>query len=446
MPLKKYAVALNVALLAFAAVAQNPIRLWDYPLPMNNGQMIPRAPAIGAEGTVYFGWGSQMLAVNTNGTLQWSYDTGMEEVTCPALAPDGTINFCAQSASYYPVYPYTRYTNYALTPSGSVAYQGSGSGLLQMAIGKHGEAYQGGNSVSTPLGIFSLFNYGGASNLAVDKDGRTYFGGSDGNFYCVGYSDRSGNFLPFWYDYFDMSFGQPVLGDGMVFFTAANGSSFLYGLPTRSGGSSFTADCAATASPVVDQNNSVYIGENDGTFSCFPTRFGISGWSFATSNSIIFAAALGANGYAYFGSGSNLFAVDTNGVEQWQFSLPDQVASSPIISGNGVLYIGTESTLTALQIFTGPAGGRWPMWGCDLRNGFRATPFDGAHIAIEYMNAITNGFELVACCPPGRGHIEASTNLEDWTVLTNVGSANGTLYLHDVNPTLTRRFYKISSP
>jgi outer membrane protein assembly factor BamB len=50
------------------------------------------APAMGSDGTVYFGTGDDYLyALNSDGTLSWKFQTGNVVGSSPAIGSDGTV-------------------------------------------------------------------------------------------------------------------------------------------------------------------------------------------------------------------------------------------------------------------------------------------------------------------------------------------------------------------
>ncbi len=73
-------------------------------------------PAIGTDGTIYFGSGTYNLnaklkAVNPNGTLKWAFATGNYALSSPAIGTDGTI-YAGSSDGYL----------YGLNPDGTLKW------------------------------------------------------------------------------------------------------------------------------------------------------------------------------------------------------------------------------------------------------------------------------------------------------------------------------------
>ena len=69
-------------------------KLWEF----NAGFGLSISPAIGADGTIYFGTGAEqqvsgkLYALNPDGTTKWTIDLAVQPIsTAPAIGPDGTI-------------------------------------------------------------------------------------------------------------------------------------------------------------------------------------------------------------------------------------------------------------------------------------------------------------------------------------------------------------------
>ncbi len=65
-----------------------PLLKWSY----ETSGPIWSSPAIGADGTIYFGYDG-LYALNSDGSLKWRYLTGCEVPSSPAIRDEGTIYF-----------------------------------------------------------------------------------------------------------------------------------------------------------------------------------------------------------------------------------------------------------------------------------------------------------------------------------------------------------------
>jgi outer membrane protein assembly factor BamB len=69
-------------------------QIWSFPDATSglNIDLVSSSPAIGRDGTLYFGSTSKAVyAVDSNGGLKWSFDTGDIVESSPGIGPDGTI-------------------------------------------------------------------------------------------------------------------------------------------------------------------------------------------------------------------------------------------------------------------------------------------------------------------------------------------------------------------
>jgi len=85
-----------------AIYSNNGTQKWQYPV----GNDIDSSPAIGSDGTIYFGdWSGNVHAVNPNGTRKWMYHTGDVITSSPAIGDDGTIYIGSHDDYVYAFYP-----------------------------------------------------------------------------------------------------------------------------------------------------------------------------------------------------------------------------------------------------------------------------------------------------------------------------------------------------
>ena len=109
------------------------------------GNVIDSSPAIGSDGTVYFGSDDNYLyALNSDGSLKWKFQTGDSISSSPAISADGTVYVGSDGL-------------YALNPDGSLKWKFK-TGFW-------------GNWIS--------------SSPAIGADGTVYFGSDDGYLYAI---------------------------------------------------------------------------------------------------------------------------------------------------------------------------------------------------------------------------------------------------------------------
>ncbi len=85
----------------YVAINPDGTRRWHYPISQN----ILTKPAIGADGTVYFGtWDSNIRALDiTDGSLKWSLNTGGWIECHPLIGADGTLYIGSNSGRLYAI-------------------------------------------------------------------------------------------------------------------------------------------------------------------------------------------------------------------------------------------------------------------------------------------------------------------------------------------------------
>ncbi|MEL7118376.1 MAG: PQQ-binding-like beta-propeller repeat protein [Bacteroidota bacterium] len=273
----------------------------------------PSAPAIGDDGTLYFG--SQdfnVYAVDpTNGSIKWSYATGARVRSRAAIADDGTIYVTAQDNKLY-----------ALNSNGSLKW-----------------SYETGASI---------FN----ASPAVGADGTIYFGSDDAKLYAMNadgtekWSFETGARVRV-----DAAIGS----DGTIY--VGSDDAKLYALNTDGTEKwSYTAGAPIKASPCMDADGTIYFGDDGGIFYALNSD-GTEKWKFTTvdNNPFLGGPVLGEDGTIYVGTkrgptsdAAVFYAINANGTEQWKYtfapssedpSFQSDILGTPTVGADGTVYI-----------------------------------------------------------------------------------------------------------
>jgi len=215
---------------SLVAVNPNGTEKWRY----QTGQWLTSAPAIGLDGTIFFGSSDTYIyAVNSNGTLRWRYKTGDYVMGSASIAADGTV-YIASWDGYL----------YALDPSnGSLIWRcriNFGS-KVNPSIGPDGTIFIGGKDIyaiypnGTMCWTFVLDSMSSVewSSPAVSADGIIYVGtifgdGAGGDIIAVNsngterWRQRIANY---WVDS-----SPAIAADGTVYIGCAydSGGGYLY--------------------------------------------------------------------------------------------------------------------------------------------------------------------------------------------------------------------------
>jgi PQQ-like domain len=147
---------------------------------------------------------------------------------------------------------------------------------------------------------------------------------------------------------------SPAIGsDGTIYVTS--GSSLL-ALASNDGSVKWKAplENMATASPAIALDGTVRVGDQAATYPDGSVKggklyafaaSGASTWSFATGGHVYSAPALSAEGTAFFGSYSAVWAVRTDGTASFQHAVVGQVLASPSLNSEGSVYLGASGNL-----------------------------------------------------------------------------------------------------
>jgi outer membrane protein assembly factor BamB len=290
------------------------------------GGEIYSSPAIGKDGTIYFGsWDKNLYAVKRDGSLKWAFPTGDIVWSSPAIAADGTIYVGSSDKNLY-----------AVNPDGTQKW-----------------AFLTGGAVD--------------SSPAIAADGTIYVGSSDKNLYAVNPANGSqkwafpiGNYV----------YASAIGPDGTIYV-----GSFDFKLyAVNSNGTqkwAFTTGGPIYFSPSIGSDGTIYAGSYDHSLYAVNPD-GTKKWAFPTGLWIESTPAIGSDGTIYFGSGdSKIYALDPDGTEKWAFPTNGLVASGPAIGKDGTIYMGSyDYNLYALTSTSkGLAASTWPMFHQNITHG-----------------------------------------------------------------------------
>jgi outer membrane protein assembly factor BamB len=302
-----------------AVCAEEVTQKWTSP----TGDGIRSSPAIGSDGTIYFGSDDgKFYALNpTDGSVKWTYtisDRGPIPIrSSPAIGSDGTIYFGTDSGNFYALYP-------AVNPDKRVKW----------AFPAAGKIY------STP---------------AIGSDGTIYFGTDAGNFYALNPALNPDKRVK-WYKYIGkMVYASPAISsDGTIYIS---GDGFLSALNPDNGDIKWTYkdgniggvdySLAIGSSPAIGSDGTIYIGSRDGILYAINPNNGQSKWMYMTARSLLTSPAIGSDDTIYVGSTTGtLFAYSPNGVRKWTYQTTcdmciPMILSSPAIGRDGTIYFGS---------------------------------------------------------------------------------------------------------
>ncbi len=329
-------------------------------------------PTMGWDGTLYVAGGSNLYAVNPDGTLKWSYksshgcftppniDRSYGMGSTPAVDTNGNVYICA---SYDPAN--TMYL-YCITPAGSLKWVSPSLTGWPMyaspAIAADGTIY-----VNAPNGylygidsngvikyIFTSLHGSAQSSPAIATNGMVYsvaYHSTDGHTLCA---IRNASII--WTNFFPGSASggrsSPAIGSNGVIYLSAGQNVYAVG---TNGSTIRTWSTGSTiySSPAVDSNGMVYVGSGSSLYS-FNSASGATNWIRPVDGVVTSSPAIDNNGNLYFGDDIYLYSVAAaDGQINWQFELDDYISHhSPLIGTDGTVYM---TDLSGLYAVYGPA-------------------------------------------------------------------------------------------
>ncbi|PIP78907.1 MAG: hypothetical protein COW84_10700 [Gammaproteobacteria bacterium CG22_combo_CG10-13_8_21_14_all_40_8] len=352
----------------------------------------------------------------TRGSVKWLFNTGGAVNSSPAIGRDGSIYFGSDDGNLY-----------KLDSSGTEVWRFSTSGAIQgdpaivnsngldsVFFGSaDGRVYVRGEDNLSGCGTSPLVS-GVSNSIAVDEFLQRFYVSSSNSLYQF---DFSCNLISVFTTPPGNMTTAAVTSEGMVFVGSEDG--FIYGV-TFLGTSPNVAFNFATSSmpnhsaPILQPNGNIIVGSDDNnmynllgtqpplltTLWIFPTTqpiessaiiapdgtvlfgsndknlyavssSGVEKWKITTSGAVTSTPAVGASGNVYFASQDNfLYASDSAGNVLWSLNLNAPILSSPVLLSDGSLLIGSQDG-NLYSVFTqsgGLATTDWPMKGRDIKH------------------------------------------------------------------------------
>jgi len=319
------------------------------------------SPAIGEDGTIYFGWKDGYLyAVNPGGSLKWRYMTNDKILSSPAIGNDGTIYIGSSDKKLYAIEDSITYGKLRWT------FESSNYGIdSPILIGTDGTIYAvaGDLYAIDPAGNQKWsYNTGIAcdeASVAMSHDGSCLYSQYATTFdYYLASVDTNGSVnwerdigtTPM-----DFSFSTPAVGsDGVIYFPTGFGGP-LYAVNPNS---IIKWNCPGLGdlrytSPAIGVGDTIYMAGGFGGNLHAITPGGSPVWSFNTVNTILSSPIIDGNGTIYIASYDTLYAINPDGTVKWTLQVESSTVSTPAMDTSGNIYICSATRLYAI----GPGSG-----------------------------------------------------------------------------------------
>ncbi|MEK7449362.1 MAG: PQQ-binding-like beta-propeller repeat protein [Planctomycetota bacterium] len=329
--------------------------------------MISDGAGLGATAHPMFRYNRKHTALSTltgsiTDTLKWSYLTGGEVQSSPAVSAGNKIIFGSYDGNLY-----------SLNANGSFnwSYSVGGTAHSSPAVATDGTIYTGGLTGLYALnadGSLKWFYNAGTwlkSSPVINSDGTIYIGGTNGLFYAIN-PDGS---LKWIYTAGGWIESSPAIADNGTIYVGSFDNK-LYALnPTSTLKWSFSTGGSIVSSPAVAADGTIYIGSYDGKLYAVNPD-GSQKWTFNTGGQVHSSPAIAADGKIIVGSDDNqIYAVNTNGSQAWSYLAGDNVRSSAAIDSTGTIFIGSDDG----KIYSLTAGGGF-NWSYNTTSPVRSSP------------------------------------------------------------------------
>ena len=346
------------------------------------GGDVNSSPAIGSDGTIYVGSDDyKVYALNPDGTEKWAFETGGWVKSSPAIGSDGAIYVGSYDHKFY-----------ALNPDGTERWEFKPWDIVwsSHAIGSDGTIYVGSYDdwiyALSPDGTKKwAFKTGGqvSSPPAIGSDGTIYVGTTGLQIYALNpdgtrkWVFKTGGSVS----------SSPAIGSDGTIYVASYKK--LYALnPDGTERWAFETGDWVWSSPAIGSDGTIYVGSDDyKVYALNPD--GTEKWAFETEGWVKSSPAIGSDGTIYVGSDDHkVYALNPDGRKKWEFETGGAIDSSPAIGSDGTIYVGSLRWDNKVYALTSSSRGLqadapWPKFQHDNRN-TGALPFVPAPILLSF--------------------------------------------------------------
>jgi len=263
---------------------------------------IDASPSLGINGEIYIGsWDNNFYTINSDGSLNWSYNTDYAIRSSAAIRADKAI--CV----------------------GSLATTATCSTFLFNLNGSLNWSYATGKQI--------------VSSPVVGDDLSIYVGSLDNNFY----SFTSTGSLSWSYQDGDEIDSSPALSSNGKIYVG----SWYHNLYSFSSSGkldwSYETGYGVESSPAIASDGDIYVGSADYNLYAFYSS-GSLRWSYGTDSGVVSSPAINNAGGIYVGSyDNNLYSLCSNGSLMWSYAADQFIESSPTLGNDGGIYISIRS-------------------------------------------------------------------------------------------------------
>lgn len=346
---------------------------WTYA----TGGNIVSSPALGDEGIVIVGANDNLVhAVQPgDGSVQWTFDTEFDVRRPIVVAEDGTIYAANEMGVII-----------ALNPDGTERWRFD-SGLespvtADMALAADGTLYAGiGGSTQATLyavnpdgSLFWMFSPNtSVRGIAIGLDGLIVITDANGRIYGI---DPFG-VLQWDEDYSSSINSSPAIGaDGTIYVGYNSTTTSFVAVSPEDGSLIWEATLGRiSASAATGVDGTIYVPvanrADEGSVVALNPVDGSQIWQFDVGGRVQTTPAVGFDGCIYFGADTGEFyALRPDGTQKWVLEVGSAVRSSPTIAENGTIFFGANNRLlyAVRSSSAGLAASSWPKIQRDAGN------------------------------------------------------------------------------
>lgn len=326
---------------------ETPEILWEYLAPAG---FQDASPAVDLDGNIILGCDAKdsrgiynIVVLNKSGNEMWKYASGDVVRSTPTVADNGVFYIGSYDKNLYA---------FNANSSEPIATFATGATVKYSApvVDVDGTVYYAGNkklyAISAAPAMQKIWEAaceGDTQSTPIIGENAIYVCANSGNIFAFNKVDGQ----KLW----ETSFGKsssaaPAMGENGIIYLCGNTNDggIVMAVNSLDGNVIWQAPSIAeyaNSGIALDLNGHVYVGDNDGTLTCYDQLSGDIVWTFKSQGKIRCTPAVLDNGNICFGDGAGYFYVlNQEGKPVYkEMKLGAEIYSSPVIGNDGIIYM-----------------------------------------------------------------------------------------------------------
>ena len=312
-----------------------------------NGPIYAGPSLLGSNILYAIGTGDAVYRIDSTGSILYSIQVGGDVKSSSSIAFDTTIYIASSDKN---LYSFSKFGNsmWPALPLGGVMTSTPTIDTVtnQLYIGVSNKNFVAVNRLTGNVNWSYFADAPIVTSAVITLDRKLVFATVSGNIYGIDLNNISQPVSPVWQlSLQDSILSSPAVdADGNVYYCTSTGKIDKISMQQNQQPQIIwenNINSRIVGSPVINGNNTLYVGAFDSLFYAINTQTGKIEWTFGTSAPIESTPAISNTGIVYFGNDAGeVYAIDSASNVHWYYDDSTSI-KAPLLYNNGTLYVGT---------------------------------------------------------------------------------------------------------